>query len=62
MGVGKQHAAGGEPIKIRSVNALSAAHTVDPVIQVINGDEQHVGPAWRLGAGGSDTREQQGES
>ena len=42
MGVGKQHAAGGEPIKIRSVNALSAAHAVDPVIQVIDGDEEHI--------------------
>ena len=42
MGIGEQHAAAGEPVEIRGVNALSAAHAVDPVIQVIYCDEQYV--------------------
>jgi hypothetical protein len=42
MCVVKKHAPSGKPIDIRSLRLWVTAHTPDPVIQVIDRDEQHI--------------------
>ena len=61
MGVGEQHPTGGETINVGSVNAFSSPHAVDPVIQIIDRDEEDVGSPRGLGEDPGIENECQGE-
>ena len=50
MRVGEQHAPLRQPINVRRLHLRIPAETADPIVQVINGDEQDVGAF----GGGSD--------
>ena len=43
MGLFKEHAALGEGIDVRCLGLRVAAETTDPVIEVVHGNEQHIG-------------------
>ena len=47
MGVGEEHPGGGQAVEVRGLGLRMTAQRADPVVQVIDGDEQHV----RLGLG-----------
>ena len=44
MGIGKQLAAGGEPIQVGRPGLRMPAHAPDPIIQIVDGDKQNIGP------------------
>ncbi len=43
MRIGEQHAARCEPVQVWSQRLGMAVHTADPVIQIIDGNEQDIG-------------------
>ena len=43
MGVGEEHARGGQPIEVGRASLRMAAKATDPVVQIIDGDEEDVG-------------------
>ena len=43
MGLFKEHAALGEGIDVRCLGLRMAAETTDPVIEIVHGNEQHIG-------------------
>ncbi len=43
MGVGKQRAPRGKPVEVGSLYLRVPAQTADPIIQVIDGDEEDIG-------------------
>lgn len=43
MGLFKEHAVLGECIDVRCLGLRMAAETTDPVIEVVYGNEQHIG-------------------
>ncbi len=43
MSVGEQHAAGRQAIHVWSLRLWMSSHTTDPVIEIIDGDEEVVG-------------------
>ena len=43
MGLFKEHATFGEGIDVRGLGLRVATETTDPVIEVVYGDEEHVG-------------------
>ena len=49
MGVGEQHAAGRQPIDIRCLRLRMSAEATNPIVEIIDGDEQHVGPLRIVG-------------
>ena len=61
VGIGEQHATGGQAINVGSVNTFSSPHAVDPVIQIIDRDEKDIGPPRGLGKDPGIADECQGE-
>jgi len=43
MGIGKQHAARRQSVDIRRMHPAAPAETVSPIVQIVDGNEQHVG-------------------
>ena len=43
MGVGEEHARGGQTIEVGCASLRMAAEATDPIVQIINGDEEDVG-------------------
>ncbi len=43
MGLFKEHAALGEGIDVRCLGLWMPAETTDPVIEIVPGNEQHIG-------------------
>lgn len=60
VGVGEERAASGEAVDVRGLDLRMAAEAADPVVLVVDGEEEDVGA--RGGGEGSDgVREQEGE-
>ena len=47
--VGMQGATSRQPVEVRGVDSFSSSHAVDPIVQIVDCDEQYVG-AWLLRA------------
>jgi hypothetical protein len=45
MGVIKKHTPGSQPVDIRSLSLGVTTQATDPIIEIINGDQQNIGPA-----------------
>ena len=43
MGVGKEHATLGQPVDVGGLGLGMTLHATDPVVQVVDGDEEGVG-------------------
>ncbi len=52
MSIREQHAAHGEPVDIRSQSLRMPIHTADPVIQIVDSDEQNIGLVCGEGSSG----------
>ena len=61
MGVGKEYAAGGEAIKVRGDRLRMSAQATDPVIEIVDRDEQDVGSVRRQLGGGGEAGREKGE-
>lgn len=48
MGVGEQHATGGKSIDVGRLSLWVSAKAANPVVQIIDRNEQYVGPRLRL--------------
>ena len=49
MGIGEDDAAACQPIHVRRLNLRMAAQEADPIVQVVDHDQQHVRPNRLLG-------------
>ena len=45
MGIIKKHTTGSQSVDIRSLSLGVPTQATDPIIKIINGDQQNVGPA-----------------
>jgi hypothetical protein len=45
MGIIKKHTPGSQPVDIRSLSLGVTTQATDPIIKIINGDQQNIGPA-----------------
>ena len=43
VGVGEQGATSRQAVEVRGMDSFSSSHAIDPVIQVVHRNEQHVG-------------------
>ena len=57
MGIREQRAPGGEAIDVGGLRLGMTAEATDPVIQIVDGDEQDVGRLMRCRVGGQIGRE-----
>ena len=46
MGIIKKHTPGSQPVDIRSLSLGVTTQATDPIIKIINGDQQNIGPAF----------------
>ena len=58
MGVGEKCAPGGEAIDVGGLSLGMTAEATDPVIEIVDGDEQDVRRLRRCGIGGKVGREE----
>ena len=42
MGVGEEYAPRCQPVQVRRVYAPASTHAIDPVVEVIHGNEEHI--------------------
>ena len=44
MGVGEQGPKGREPIEVWRVDTFAPPHAVDPIVEIVHRDKEHIGP------------------
>jgi hypothetical protein len=45
MGIIKKHTTGSQPVDVRSLSLWVTTEATDPIIEIIDGDQQKIGPA-----------------